>query len=45
MNFQFLAPKPIEDGSDLPNQWAQFKKTFEQFMIASEKDTAADKVK
>lgn len=44
MSLDFLAPEPIRDG-DLPTQWKRFKKTFSQFLTATEKDTAEDKVK
>jgi len=41
----FLAPKPIQDGSDLSNQWTRFKEEFELFLTAAEKANSDDKVK
>lgn len=45
MSVDFLAPKPIEDGSDLPSQRSRLKEEFELFITAAEKTTAGDKVK
>lgn len=45
MNVEFLAPKPIQEGSDLPSQWTRFKDEFELFLTAAEKSEASDKIK
>ena len=45
INGDFLAPKPIQDGSDLSNQWTRCKEEFELFLVEAEKSTADDKVK
>ena len=44
ISVDFLAPKPIQDGSDLSNQWTRFKEEFDQFLTAAEKAKADDKV-
>ena len=41
----FLAPKPILEGSDLSNQWTRFKEEYELFLTAAEKSDADDKIK
>jgi hypothetical protein len=41
----FLAPKPIQDGADLSNQWARFKEEYELFLTAAEKAESDDKIK
>ena len=45
MSVDFLAPKPIQDGSDLFNQKTSFKEEFELFLRAAEKSTSDDKIK
>ena len=45
MSVDFLAQKPIQDSSDLSNQWSRFKEEFELFLTAAEKSGADDKVK
>ena len=45
ISVDFLAPKPIQDGSDLSNQWTRFKEEFELFLTAAEKSDAEDKIK
>ena len=45
MSVDFLAPKPMQDGSDLSNQWTRFKEEFELFLTAAEKSTSDDKIK
>ena len=45
ISVDFLAPKPIEDGADLSNQWSRFKDEFELFLTAAEKTNSDDKVK
>ena len=45
ISVDFLAPKPIEDGADLPTQWTRFKDEFELFLTAAEKSNAGDKIK
>ena len=42
--YQFLAPEPLA-GVDLPAEWEVFKEDFAQFLLAVDKDEAADKVK
>ena len=42
---QLLAPKPIADGQNLPDEWKNFKRDFELFLLATDKDDANDKVK
>ena len=45
ISVDFLAPKPIEDRSDLLTQWTRFKEEFELFLTAAEKADANDKIK
>ena len=45
ISVDFLAPKPIQEGSDLSNQWTRFKEEFELFLTAAEKSDADDKIK
>jgi hypothetical protein len=45
ISVDFLAPKPIQDGSDLSNQWTRFQEEFELFLTAAEKSDADDKIK
>lgn len=42
---KYLAPEPLSDGGNLPEQWKTFKKHFEQFLVATEKNGMADTVK
>lgn len=42
---QLLAPKPLADGLDLPDEWKNFKRDFELFLVATSKDEADTKVK
>ena len=42
---QLLAPKPLADGPNLPEEWKIFKRDFELFLTATSKDTAEGKVK
>lgn len=44
-SIDFLAPKPIQDGADLSNQWTRFKEEFELFLTAAEKAESDDKIK
>ena len=45
ISVDFLAPKPIQDGADLSNQWTRFKEEFELFLTAAEKSGSDDKIK
>jgi len=40
-----LAPKPIQNSSDLSKQWTRFKEDFELFLTAAAKRNSGDKVK
>jgi len=40
-----LSPDPLVDGANLPEQWKRFKRDFELFLMACEKDNANDAVK
>ena len=42
---RYLLPEPIPATGNLPEQWARFKKQFEQFLDASEKAGVSDKAK
>jgi hypothetical protein len=44
-NSDFLAPKPIEDGSDLSDQWIRFHEEFNLYLTATEKSDKDDKIK
>ena len=44
ISVDFLAPKPIQEGADLSNQWTRFKEEFELFLTAAEKSEADDKI-
>ena len=41
ISVDFLAPKPIQDGSDLSNRWTRFNGQFDQFLTAAEKGDSA----
>lgn len=40
-----LAPRPIDDGQNLPDSWKIFKRDFEQFLVATSKDKVDSKIK
>ena len=40
---RYLLPEPLPATGNLPEQWARFKKQFEQFLDASEKAGVSDK--
>ena len=40
-----LAPEPLTDGGNLPDQWKRYKRTFEQFLIATSRADTPDRVK
>lgn len=42
---QLLAPKPLADGPNLPEEWKVYKRDFALFLEATNKDGAASKVK
>lgn len=42
---KFLAPAPLTAGANLAEQWKRFKKAFNQFLRATERNAAADPVK
>lgn len=41
----FLIPKPMEDGADLSYEWTRFLEEFELYLVATEKDKKADKIR
>ena len=42
---KFLAPAPLTEGANLPEQWKRYIKTFGQFLRATEKANCDDGVK
>jgi hypothetical protein len=42
---QLLAPKPLKDGGNLPEEWKEFKRQLSLFLLATEKNESADAVK
>lgn len=39
---KFLAPEPLKDGPDLPEQWKKFKRDFDLFLRATNKHNKSD---
>ena len=42
---KLLTPETLTDGGNLPEQWKRYKRTFEQFLIATSRVDMPDRVK
>ena len=42
---KLLAPEQLTDGGNLPEQWKRFKRTFDQFLMATNRADQSDPVK
>ena len=42
---KLLAPEPVTEGGNLPEQWKRFRRTFLQFLVATGRVDKTDPVK